>query len=127
MIRSHIAKCILRDCGFYHWTMTAPAINRPKKTGTNIGGTSHSRSLKLWMIDILTALLFGGSTTLSVTDSSKWWTVIGTTDSLYAAMSREISKRRLANATFISTTPIAKRLLLAGRIHIIARATGVLQ
>jgi hypothetical protein len=51
--------------------MTAPAIKRPRKTGTIIGGTSHSLSLKLWMIDTLTALRFGESTTLSVTDSSQ--------------------------------------------------------
>jgi hypothetical protein len=40
--------------------MTAPAITRPRKTGTIIGGTNQSRSLNVWMVDILTALVVAG-------------------------------------------------------------------
>jgi hypothetical protein len=36
--------------------MTAPALTKAKKTGTIIGGTIHSCSFNLWMVDILTAL-----------------------------------------------------------------------
>jgi hypothetical protein len=40
--------------------MTAPAITRPRKTGTIIGGMNHSRSLNVWMVDTLTALVVAG-------------------------------------------------------------------
>jgi hypothetical protein len=44
----------------HHRIMTAPAITRPRKTGTIIGGTNHSRSLNVWMVDMLTALVVAG-------------------------------------------------------------------
>src|SRR5437660_12729154 len=40
----------------HHRIMTAAALTKAKKTGTIIGGTIHSCSLNVWMMDILTAL-----------------------------------------------------------------------
>ena len=76
----------------HHGIKIVPAISRPSRTGTNIGGTSHSCSLNFWMVDILTALFCGGSTGLSVTDSGQGWTVITAADALSCTMSREIAK-----------------------------------
>src|ERR1700756_3491058 len=55
----------------YHRTMTAPATSRPRKSGTRIGGTSHSLRSNFWILDIPTAVPCGGSPKLSVTDSSQ--------------------------------------------------------
>jgi hypothetical protein len=66
--------------------MTEPAISRPKKSGTNIGGTSHPRRSNFWLLDILTAVPFGGSPELSVTGSSQMWTVMDSPDALSVMM-----------------------------------------
>jgi hypothetical protein len=78
----------------YQRIMTAPAISRPKKIGNNIGGTSHSRRLNFWILDIRPPF-FGGSAKLSVTDSSQGWAVMGAVDTLSVSKSREPQKNRL--------------------------------
>jgi hypothetical protein len=54
--------CLIKvERGVYQRTMTAPATIRPRKSGTNIGATNHSRRSNFPMSDTATALFLAGA------------------------------------------------------------------
>lgn len=72
--------------------------------------------------------LCGGSTGLSVTDSSQGWTVITAADALSCTMSREIAKAMaVSTASTIATAHREKLAIGCTNLHIIDSVTGFLQ